>query len=127
VVVSPRPGAPARLEIGVAPTGDVEGEIHGLEDTPRAGVGLELVDQTGRVVASTLSEFDGYFLLERVPYGTYHLRISAGAARTLGVARDLASTVVLTKDKSQVELGVLRLRASQVAALQPELPTGGSP
>jgi hypothetical protein len=127
VVVSPRPGVPAKLEIGVAPTGEVEGEIHGLEDTPTAGVEVELVDRAGKVVASTLSEYDGYFLLERVPYGTYRMQVSTGAARALGAARELGKTVVLTKDKSQVELGVLRLHASQVAGLQTGPPTGGSP
>jgi hypothetical protein len=127
IVVSPRPGVPAKLEIGVAPTGSVEGEIHGFEDTARAGVQLELVDSAGRVVASALSEFDGYFLVERVPYGTYRLQISAGAARALGAARELGKTVVLSNDKSDIQLGVLRLRASQVAAAGAGPPTGSSP
>jgi hypothetical protein len=127
IVVSPRPGVPAKLEIGVAPTGSVEGEIHGFEDTARAGVQLELVDSAGRVVASALSEFDGYFLVERVPYGTYRLQISAGAARALGAARELGKTVALSNDKSDIQLGVLRLRASQVAAVAGGPPTGSSP
>jgi hypothetical protein len=127
IVVTPRAGVAAKLEIPVAPTGEVEGEIHGLEDTPSAGVEVELVDQAGKVVASALSEYDGYFLVERVPYGTYRLQVSAGAARALGAARDLGKSVSLTKDKSQVEIGVLRLRASQVAGLQTGPPTGGSP
>jgi hypothetical protein len=127
VVIAPRPGVPAKLEIGVAPTGSVEGEIHGFEDTARAGVQIELVDPAGRVVASALSEFDGYFLVERVPYGTYRLQISAGAARALGAARELGKTVVLSSGKSDIQLGVLRLRASQVAAVAGGPPTGSSP
>jgi hypothetical protein len=127
VVISPRPGVPAKLEIGVAPTGSVEGEIHGLEDTARAGVQIELIDPAGKVVASALSEFDGYFLVERVPYGTYRLQVSAGAARALGAARELGKTVVLSKDKSDVQLGVLRLRASQIAASGVGTPSGSSP
>jgi hypothetical protein len=55
------------------------------------------------------------------------MQVSTGAARALGAARELGKTVVLTKDKSQVELGVLRLHASQVAGLQTGPPTGGSP
>jgi hypothetical protein len=127
IVVTPRAGVAAKLEIPVAPTGEVEGEIHGLEDTPSAGVEVELVDLAGKVIASTLSEYDGYFLIERVPYGTYRLQISAGAARALGTARELGRSVVLSKDKSQVELGVMRLRASQVAGLQTGPPAGSSP
>jgi hypothetical protein len=127
VVIIPRPGIAAELEIAVAPTGDVEGEIHGFEDTPRAGVEIELVDRSGRVAASALSEFDGYFLIERVPYGTYRLQISAGAARALGAARDLGKTIVLSKDKSEVRFGVLRLRPSQIATLEAATSAAASP
>jgi hypothetical protein len=127
VVITPRPGIAAELEIAVAPTGDVEGEIHGFEDTPRAGVEIELVDRSGRVAASALSEFDGYFLIERVPYGTYRLQISAGAARALGAARDLGKTIVLSKDKSEVRFGVLRLRPSQIATLEAATSAAASP
>ena len=127
VVITPRAGVAAKLEIPVAPTGEIEGEIHGLEDTARAGVQIELVDKTGKVAATALSEFDGYFLLERVPYGTYRLQISAGAARALGAARELGTSAVLSKDKSEVQLGVLRMRASQIAAAGGGSPSGSSP
>jgi hypothetical protein len=127
VVITPRAGVAARLEIAVAPTGSVEGEIHGFEDTARAGVELELVDRTGQVAATTLSEFDGYFLFERVPYGTYRLRIAAGAANALGAARDMGKTAILSKDEPAIRLGILRLRAGQVAAADPAPPLGGSP
>ena len=106
--------------------GEIEGELHGLEDTPSAGVEIELVDGSGKVAASTLSEYDGYFLLDKVPYGTYSLKVSAGAARALGAARELGKTVVLSKDKSDLQLGVVRLRASQIAAAGPA-PGGNSP
>jgi hypothetical protein len=127
VVITPRAGVAAKIEIAIAPTGDVEGEIHGLEDTPRGGIELELVDQAGKVAASVLSEFDGYFMFEKVPYGTYRLQLSAGAARVLGAAPELGKTAVLSKAKSEVELGVLRLHASQVAAAGGGPPTGSSP
>jgi hypothetical protein len=127
VAITPRPGVAAKLELAVAPTGSVEGELHGFEDTPRAGVRLELLDDEGELAATALSEFDGYFMFERVPYGTYRLQVSAGAAQALGVTRELGKTAVLTKDKSEVQFGVLRLRASQVAAAGAGPPGGGSP
>ena len=127
VEVTPRAGIAAKLVIAIAPTGEVEGEIHGFEDTPRSGIELELVDPAGKVAASVLSEFDGYFMFDRVPYGTYRLQLSAGAARALGAARDLGKMAVLSKDTSEARLGVLRLRASQVAAADGGPPTGSSP
>jgi hypothetical protein len=127
VVITPRAGVAAKFEIAVAPTGSVDGEIHGFEDTPRAGIELELVDSGGQVAATTLSEFDGYFMFERVPYGSYRLRIAASAAAALGAARDMGKAAVLTKDKPEVQLGVLRLRASQVAAASAGPPNAGAP
>ena len=127
VVITPRAGIPAKLEIAVAPTGEVEGEIHGLEDTPRAGVELELVDLQGKVMATTLSEYDGYFLFENVPYGQYRVRLSAGSARALGVVREIANAAAVNDKVTTAELGVIRLRTSEVAALPGGPPTGSSP
>ena len=127
IVVTPRPGVAAKLEIGVAPTGEAEGELHGFEDTPRPGVEIELVNAAGKVAASAMTEFDGYFLLERVPYGTYRLQLSAGAARVLGAVRDLGKTVVLTKERADVQLGTMRLRAEQIVQVASAPVPGASP
>jgi hypothetical protein len=115
IVITPRPGVPAKLEIAIAPTGEVEGEVHGAEDVAKAGVELELVDPSGKIAATTLTEYDGYFLFEQVPYGQYSVRLSAGSARALGTARDTGKTADLSEEKSDVDLGVIRLRPSQVA------------
>ncbi len=129
IVVTPRPGVPAKIEIAVAPTGEIEGEVHGLEDTPVAGVGLELVDEAGNVAATTLTEYDGYFLFEQVPYGHYTVRLSAGSARALGVVREIGEAAALSQDKTDVELGVIRLQANRVAdaAMPTGPPVGSSP
>lgn len=117
VVITPRPGVPAHLEIGVAPTGGIEGELHAVDDAPAAGVELELVGSSSKVVATTLSEYDGYFLFERVPYGRYAVRLSAGSARALGAARDTGKAATISEDKSDADLGIVRVRPSQVAAM----------
>jgi hypothetical protein len=127
IVVTPRPGIPAKLEIAVAPTGEIEGEVHGSEDTPTAGVALELVDRSGKVAATALTEYDGYFLFEQVPYGHYTVRLSTGSARALGTARETGKAAVIAEDKIDVDLGVIRLRPSQIAeAASPAEPTAGS-
>ena len=41
------------------------------------GVDLELVDAAGKVVGTARTDFDGFFLFERVAYGTYTLRVSS--------------------------------------------------
>jgi len=127
VVVTPRAGVAAELEIAVAPTAEVEGVVHGLEDTPRGGIELELVDSAGKVAASTLSEYDGFFLFERVAYGTYRVRLSAATARALGTVQDLGKSVTLGPGQTLVQLGIIRLRTSVIAALPTGPPPGGSP
>jgi hypothetical protein len=127
VVVTPRAGVAAELEIAVAPTGEVEGVIHGIEDTPRAGVELELIDAAGEVAAAALTEYDGFFLFERVAYGAYRVRLSAASARALGTAQDLGKVVNLGSGATLAQLGVVRLRTSEIAALPTGPPGGSSP
>jgi len=127
VVMTPRPGIAAKLEIAVSPTGEVEGVLHGLEDTPRSGVELELVDARGRVAASALTEYDGFFLFDRVAYGTYRLRLAESSARALGAAMDLGLSASLGPAETLVRLGVTRVRTSTIAELDPQSWSGGSP
>ena len=43
----------------------------------------------GKVVATTRTDFDGFFLFERVPYGDYRIRLSSDSAQAAGLAREL--------------------------------------
>ncbi len=107
-VVVPRPGVSANVEIGLVGGGDIEGAIMksglGFE-----GLELELVDAAGRTVAKTRTEFDGFFLFERIPYGDYRLRVSADSAAATGLARELKVAVTVSADKSIVRLGAIHV------------------
>lgn len=93
VVVMPRPGVVAMVELGLKGAGEVDGTLVKAGSATLEGVDLELVDARGTVIARTRSDFDGYFLFERVPYGQYKVRIakaSADAARLhAGLAGDI--------------------------------------
>jgi hypothetical protein len=119
VVLTPRPGVAATLELGVAPTGEVEGVLHGLGDAPRGGVGLELVDRQGRIVVTTVSEYDGFFLFERVPYGAYSLRVTEASARALAAARAIPVSVKIARDADIARLGIVNLSPTTIAATTP--------
>lgn len=116
IVVTPRPGVLGSIELPLAPTGEIEGTIQGLAGTPRGGVELELVDGLGQVVATTRSEFDGFFLFEMVPYGRYTLRVSEESARVLGAERGLAGAVEISNGNEVGRFGIVRLKGSDVAA-----------
>ena len=67
------PASPRELEIGLVGAGDIEGVL--VQDDGRGfeGLDVELVDAAGKVVATARSDFDGFFLFERVAYGRYTL------------------------------------------------------
>ncbi len=124
IVITPRPGIMAQLELAISPTGEVEGALRNVSGGEQPGVRLELVDQRGAIVAEAISEFDGFFLFQRVPYGTYSLRIASEAAATLGVADAVSlpdgNTVFqLDRDNDVVRFGTFRL----VPLDQPSVPS----
>jgi hypothetical protein len=120
MVVVPRPGVSAQVLLPLAPTGEIEGALVNPDGVPRAGATIELVDEAGAVAARTLSEFDGYFLFDLIPYGRYRLRVAAGVAAALGVKPQLDSVVTIDRENPSHQIGVIRLESgpapTQVAA-----------
>ena len=109
VVVVPRPGVITEVLLPISPSGEVEGMLLTPNGTPQAGAELELVDRAGAVVATTLSEYDGFFLFDRVPYGRYRLRLAAPVARKLQVREALAGGVTVDRTTEIARLGTIRL------------------
>lgn len=107
-VVVPRPGVPAEVEIGLVGGGDVEGALVKNGGLGFEGVDLELVDAKGKVVGTTRTDFDGFFLFERVAYGSYTIRVSKNSATAAKIATDLGIHFVVTPDRSVVRIGTVR-------------------
>lgn len=136
IVVTPRPGVVAQIELAISPTGEVEGTLRNPSGVEQPGVRLELVDARGAVAAETISEFDGFFLFQRIPFGEYRLRVAQDAANQLQVARILAlsdgrTTFRLDREQDVVRYGTIRLirdespqepdeSAPVIAAIKPE-------
>ena len=128
MVITPRPGVAARIELAVTPTGEIEGMLHLPEDTPAAGVELELVDAEGTVAARTMSEFDGFFLFDRIAYGRYRLQLAPRSQAAFDAAPDLAAELAIGPDDPIERLGTIRLRwATIMARAQAPLAAGASP
>ncbi len=119
VVITPRPGVPARIELAISPTGEVEGTIDAPEGGALAGVELELVGADGQVAARTMSEYDGFFLFDRVAYGHYRLQLAPDSQAALGVASDLFDGIVVGPHATTVRLGSIRLSAATTIAQAP--------
>jgi hypothetical protein len=83
------PGGEVELDFPVRVSSEIEGTIYidrGAGPQEARNVEVELVDSQDQVVQTTRSEFDGYFLFQRVPPGRYRVRLAAHSARALRLA-----------------------------------------
>jgi hypothetical protein len=115
-VVVPRPGVPADVQIGLVGGGDIEGAIVKSGGLGFEGLDLELVDNGGKVAGTARTDFDGFFLFERVAYGTYSVRIAKDSAQAAKILDDLGVRVEITADKTVVRLGGIQAKARPVLA-----------
>ena len=78
--IRPRPGHVDYLEFPVVSTGEIDGTIYSLNKqgakVTLSSVQLDLVDSDGEIIQSTRSEYDGFYLFEKVFPGKYLLRVS---------------------------------------------------
>ena len=109
VVVVPRRGVASRIDLPLLPTGEIEGILRrkGLE---LPGATLVLADRQGRTVAEARSEYDGFFLFERVPYGEYRLLLGAESQAALGAERLPEIQVLVGGDRPVRNLGDVHLQ-----------------
>ena len=78
-----------------------------------------------KVAAIARTDFDGFFLFERVPYGEYTVRASKESAAAAKIAADFGVRLKVSPDKSIVRLGAIAVTpAPQIAAaaLAPKAP-----
>jgi hypothetical protein len=110
VVVTPRPGVPLVIELPLVSAGEISGTL--LREGGRLlnGVDIELIDKNGRVVKTTRSEYDGFFLFESVPYGAYKLRISPLAANVVKVNPEITVVAELNSKRGTADLGQIVVR-----------------
>lgn len=119
VVIVPRPGIIAEIALPLSPTGEIDGTLLGVDGQAREGVGLELADNRGQVIARTLTEFDGYFLFDQIPYGQYHLQVGVMSAQVLGASTLLGQPLTINRAHASLRVGTVQLqparRAEQIA------------
>jgi len=115
-VVVPRPGVPADVQIGRVSGGDIEGAVVKSGGLGFEGLELELVDSTGKVVATATSDFDGFFLFERVAYGAYTVRVGQPSAIAAKIIAELSVHLELNAAKSIARLGAITVHPLPVLA-----------
>jgi hypothetical protein len=115
-VVVPRPGVPADIQIGLISGGDIEGAVVKSGGLGFEGLALELIESSGNVAATATTDFDGFFLFERVAYGAYTVRIAQLSAAAAKVVSELGVQIELNANKSIARLGPISVRPLPVLA-----------
>ncbi|HWI88793.1 MAG TPA: carboxypeptidase-like regulatory domain-containing protein [Sphingomicrobium sp.] len=106
-VVVPRPGVPAQVEIALVGGGDIEGAVIKSADLGFEGLDLELVDSAGKVVGTAQTDFDGFFLFDRVPYGSYTIRVAKNSATRAKIIADLGVKAQVSIEKPVARIGIV--------------------
>lgn len=115
-VVVPRPGIAAEVDIALVGAGDIEGAMVRDGGEGFEGLEIELLDASGKVVGSTRSDFDGFFLFERVAYGRYTIRLTAESARIAKVRQALNASAEISGEAPVARMGAIRVvSARQIA------------
>jgi hypothetical protein len=123
-VVVPRPGVPAEVQIALVGGGDVEGALIKNVELGFEGVDLELIGGGGKAIATARTDFDGFFLFQRVPYGSYELRVSAESAAAAKIPSDLNIKLKVSGERPLVRLGAIRPPAAARLANADARPAG---
>jgi hypothetical protein len=110
IVVTPRPGVPSIIELPLVSAGEISGSLQREGGKPLSGVDIELLDRNGRAVKTTRTEYDGFFLFEYVPYGSYQIRVAPLAASIIGVDAVLPGRAELGKKAGTVDMGIVVAR-----------------
>ncbi|WP_100641934.1 hypothetical protein [Alteromonas facilis] len=90
--VEARQGSIQQFDIAVIRGGEVEGTLYARTESGQEDilpyVRMELVDASGNTVASTRSEFDGYYLFDKVYPGDYQIHVDTSSGRQKGLTPD---------------------------------------
>jgi len=97
----PRPGKTNEVDFPVVMTSEIDGTVYLVENETQRGIGdalLELVDDSGKVVAGATSSSDGYYIVPAVLPGNYKLRISPEQLSRLNLKDPGARPVTVSPD-----------------------------
>ncbi|MDQ3270009.1 MAG: carboxypeptidase-like regulatory domain-containing protein [Pseudomonadota bacterium] len=99
--VLPRAGAAAELQFPVIMTSEIDGTVYLMENGQRREMGnllLEVVTAAGDVIATGISESDGYYVLSGIPVGEYQVRVSPSQAQRLDLRVGASRPVSIEPD-----------------------------
>ena len=105
VRVDLRPGHVTKLDFPIVQTGEIDGTTFvnfGDIEREASGVIVELLDENGKLIQSVKSAYDGFFLMQKLPMGTYQLRISSEQIEELGLQPIKPLEITISNEKQMI-------------------------
>ncbi len=77
--IVPRPGQAMQLDFPIFTSGEIDGTVYLSrkgKTVPAGRVIVEVVDEHDRVIKSASTEYDGFYVISKIPLGKYRIRVS---------------------------------------------------
>jgi len=130
IAVLPRPGSVVNVDFPVYETGEVSGSVEIAREghkAPLPGIRMEVIDAKGKIVAQTLSGYDGSFFIESVRLGSYKLRVDPDQIDRLHLAPVEPQQIELTRAKPTVAAAPITLTSAHAATEEATAPSSEPP
>lgn len=102
IEIVPRPGHTTLLEFPVFLTGEIDGTVlvekHGKE-TGVGNVKVEIIDSNGRIIRSSTTEYDGFYIISNIPLGHYTARVSSEHLDSLIIKKHYGDNINIDADQ----------------------------
>lgn len=106
--IVPRPGQAMQLDFPIFTSGEIDGTVYLTRNgrtVPAGRVTVEIVDDRNRVIETTTTEYDGFYVISKIPLGKYRIRVSRQQMRELNLRADEEPGFEITAD-NQFESGI---------------------
>lgn len=106
--IVPRPGQAMQLDFPIFTSGEIDGTVYLTRNgrtVPAGRVTVEIVDDRNRIIETTTTEYDGFYVISKIPLGKYRIRVSRQQMRELNLRADEEPGFEITAD-NQFESGI---------------------
>ena len=97
-----------QIDFPVFTSGEIDGTVslsRNGRKVPAGRVTVEVVDDRDRVVKSTTTEYDGFYVISKIPLGKYRIRVSRQQMSELNLSAETEPGFEITAD-DQFESGI---------------------
>ena len=100
--VLPREGHVSKLEFPIHIAGEIDGTLYGREAdnqiNPLRNMTMQLFDDRGRIIKTTMTDIGGFYFFSKVPPGTYFLTVKESNAIKEGFSRPVPQKIEIDYD-----------------------------